>query len=422
MMIVRLDREHRSDTRKQLLSDPVYVFCHEALRKMMLDGQTRLSPPEVVMSARNVCKAILDLPDIEEGLDDELDDLKAETDCDNDFTLIMAVAAAQLQALGKKRRDIDVREINFRIIQRLSGHPLLWPLYQQMSIKEEACRRKGVMTSLIDYELKEIETQGGGSEEIRQFLKDLASEFDHMAPDGRKELLIYLDRYNIDHGHAYDKETLELHASHNATATNTAEPREYVNTKIVAKEVSITINTKTPGQKQGKKAAQKPKTTVKPMTLKYYNYEDKKLLAKQQKRVDIVFRMFNQWQWIDSGTKAEDFDALFKGTRRNCNITWKANSAILTILLQELLKQPYIEKQTGCSAKSLVEQQFGLTPNSDRRRLKDAEEKIQLTLYLLDINNPLPLRNKTDDGEEFDLSEAALMEVYAGNLRKTKGI
>lgn len=175
--------------------------------------------------------------------------------------------------------------------------------------------------------------------------------------------------------------------------------------------------------KPKKKAEQKPKTAAKPLTLKYFRHGNKGALMKQRKRVHIVFSKFTEWKWIDALTSPDDFDALFEGEPRHCNITWTANATILTILLQELLQQPYIEKQTGCSAKSLVEQQFGKTPNSDRTRLDDdAEDKIRLTLLVLDIRNPLPERRSSRSDEDVDVSEAALKEVFVGRLRATKGV
>lgn len=175
--------------------------------------------------------------------------------------------------------------------------------------------------------------------------------------------------------------------------------------------------------KPRKKAEQKPKTGGKPLTLKYYKHGNKGVLMKQRKRVDIVFRLWNKWGWIDDTTSPDDFDALFEGEPRHCNITWKANATILTILLQELLQQSYVEKQRGCSAKSLVKKQFRKTANSDRTRLdEDAEEKIRLTLLVLDISNPLPERRGSRGEEDVDESEAALKEVFSGQLRETKGV
>ena len=161
----------------------------------------------------------------------------------------------------------------------------------------------------------------------------------------------------------------------------------------------------------------------KPMTLKYYKHGNNSILMKQRKRVDIVFRKCTEWEWIDKNSKADDFDAFFEGEPRHCNISWTANTTILTILLQELIKQPYIQKQTGCSAKSLVEQQFGKTANSDRSRLDNiSEERIQLILLILDINNPLPEPRGRGGAEDVDIKDAALKEIFAGQLRSTKGI
>ena len=161
----------------------------------------------------------------------------------------------------------------------------------------------------------------------------------------------------------------------------------------------------------------------KPMTLKYFTHGNNGVLMKQRKRVDLVFNKWNEWGWIDEQTSPDDFDAFFEGEPRHCNISWTANSTILTILLQELLKQPYIEKQTGCAAKSLVELQFGKTANSDRTRLdNDAEDRIKLTLLILNINNPLPEPHGRNVSEEFDIQDAALKEIFAGQLRSTKGI
>ena len=166
------------------------------------------------------------------------------------------------------------------------------------------------------------------------------------------------------------------------------------------------------------------KNCGKPMTLKYYAHGNNGILMKQRKRVHQVFNMWNRWGWIDEQTDINDFDAFFEGEPKHCNITWKANGTILTILLQVLLKQTYIEKHTGCAAKSLVEQQFGKTANSDRSRLDNiSEERLKLTLLVLDPqNHDLIFQNSDDLSEIQDIQDAALKEIFAGRLRSTKGI
>lgn len=177
----------------------------------------------------------------------------------------------------------------------------------------------------------------------------------------------------------------------------------------------------------------KPKSVAKsvcgkPLTLKYYTHGNKGYLRKQKERVKLVFRKWNEWGWISSEVTTDDFDALFEGVPRHCNIDWKRNSTILSMLMRDLLEyqnrhgENMIEKQTGQSATSMVEQQFGKTANFDEKRLTGNDKfKIHLTIYLLDPENPLPQRKGGGD-EDYDLSDPAMLELLAGHLRSTKGI
>lgn len=176
------------------------------------------------------------------------------------------------------------------------------------------------------------------------------------------------------------------------------------------------------GTKHKKQANIKPNT--KPQTLQYYTHGNNGVLMKQRKRVDIVFKKWNEWGWIDDQTTANDFDAFFEGAPKHCNIIWTGNNTtVLTILLQELLKQDYIQESTGLSAKSLVTQQFGKSPNSDKNRLDvESEERIKLTLLILDTRNPLPEQNEKYEEDEYDTRDEALKEIFAGQLHDTKAV
>lgn len=180
---------------------------------------------------------------------------------------------------------------------------------------------------------------------------------------------------------------------------------------------------KKPSSKQPKTAKPKGrKPSGKPLTMRYYTHGNNGVLMRQRRRVDIVFRKFCEWGWIGDQTTTDDFDAFFEGEPRHCNITWKANTTVLTILMQRLLEQPYIAKQTRQSPSSMVKEQFGLTPNFDRSRLVDDDIfRIKTTTYLLDIGNPLPLRKGGGDDDN-DTTDATLQAVLSGQLRKTKGI
>lgn len=179
-----------------------------------------------------------------------------------------------------------------------------------------------------------------------------------------------------------------------------------------------TTNRKRPKQKKTATAA----TSEKPMTIRYYKHGNNGLLKKQKGRVDILYKKWTEWGWIDENTQPDDFDRLFEGSPCHCNIIWTSTNATLTILLQELLKQDFVEKQTRCSAKHLVTKQFGKTANSSISRINtETEERISLSILILDTKNPLPERN-SENTEEYDIQDAALCAIYEGKLKSTKGI
>ena len=40
------------------------------------------------------------------------------------------------------------------------------------------------------------------------------------------------------------------------------------------------------------------------------------------KRINLVMRKMQEWEWIEEPRYAEDFEHLFDGENRNCNIRW----------------------------------------------------------------------------------------------------
>ena len=236
-MIVRLDKQKQRTARHQLFNDVVYIISHEVLKQMQREGNTELSPVEVFLSARNFCDSILKLPDIEEGLDDEIDDLEDEAGGKDDYKLILVLSTVQLQAISKRRVGIDFKKIIFRIFERLDGYEFLWPLFKKMTIKEDTRCLEGKKTNLLEYEVQEIKLEGGGSEEIRQLFEDLLHYSDKMGETSIKELLLFLERYNLDHNHAYDKEILTLFEKIGIKCTTIIRPNEYVGTKFVKNEI-----------------------------------------------------------------------------------------------------------------------------------------------------------------------------------------
>ena len=179
-----------------------------------------------------------------------------------------------------------------------------------------------------------------------------------------------------------------------------------------------TTNRKIPKQKKTATAT----TSENPMTIRYYKHGNNGLLKEQTHRVYILYRKWTEWKWIDENTRPDDFDRLFEGSPCHCNITWTGTNATLTILLQELLKQRFIERQTRCTAKYLVTKQFGKTANSSISRINtETEKRIYISIFILDTRNPLPQRND-GNAEEYDIQDAALYEIFEGMLRSTKGV
>lgn len=236
-MIVRLDKQKQRTVRHQLLSDLTYIICHEALKMMQREGHTGLSPVEIFLSARNFCDVILKLPDIEEGLDDEMDDLEDETIRKNDFMLIMAVATVQLQAISKQRVGIDFKKIIFHIFERLDDNELLWPLIERMTNKEEERWLQGKRFNLLDYEIQEIELAGGGIAEVRNLFENFLNYSDQVDKETIKGNLLLLNLYNIEHNHAYDEVIKAIYAKLGIKSTTLIQPKEYVATKYVENEI-----------------------------------------------------------------------------------------------------------------------------------------------------------------------------------------
>lgn len=82
-----------------MLRNDVYVLFHEFLRQKHEDGLTRLSQVEVFLAAERLARLLLELPNVVEGIDDELDDLEDEAEGVNDAILVSMMAAAIICAV-----------------------------------------------------------------------------------------------------------------------------------------------------------------------------------------------------------------------------------------------------------------------------------------------------------------------------------
>ena len=142
------------------------------------------------------------------------------------------------------------------------------------------------------------------------------------------------------------------------------------------------------------KTAKKRETSV-PYTIRYSNANDQSRIQ----RLQLLMRSLQKLQWIEEPKSADDFIDLFDGKPRECNIKWTdtLNQATVYYFLQQLLDQPYIEKATGCSARSLMMNQFHFSnPRADEKRITDDNKRI-INRLLLIINPQKQLPTKTED-------------------------
>ncbi len=212
-MIERLTPEQARPLRRQMLSDTVYVVFHDVLKSWNKEGKTRLTPQEICLSARNLCDVVCQLPDSEEGVCDELDDLEEEASgiagASADAMLVEMMAAAMLTAMSADR----YKPVILCIMRRWCGHELFDALLEEGCRKEEARYAEGKRADLLHYELMEIGREGGeNAGSMRRFIEQCLTPAYGKSLDTIKEMLLSLNRCNIEFfHHQLDAPLLELY-------------------------------------------------------------------------------------------------------------------------------------------------------------------------------------------------------------------
>lgn len=237
-MIVHLDKEQARSERRALLADYVYILFHGVLKELQGEGKTDLLPVELFLSAREFVKTLLALPDVMEGLDDEIDDLEDETEGEHDAMLILMLSTGILQALSMRRVGVDMRAIIIHIYSRLDEHPLFDRLLYAASKKEETRRLEGKKAELLSYELELIADEGGGTDEITKMFAEIIEYSEQMGDkEYIKEQLLFLGKYNIEHNHAYDASLLLLYNKLGIKSKTIINAKEYIAVKHVENQV-----------------------------------------------------------------------------------------------------------------------------------------------------------------------------------------
>lgn len=163
------------------------------------------------------------------------------------------------------------------------------------------------------------------------------------------------------------------------------------------------------------KSKSKEKT---PYTILYDCHSESRI-----KRINILMHKWKKWGWIEEPKSADDFFSLFDGEPRNCNLKWTASACVLTALMKQMLEQSYIKKTTGCSARSIVMNQFGKTPDNNTGRVDETEQRhIDISLFILNYSKPLPSRDAGEPNDWDEMSDDVLYELLSGSMHVTKDL
>ena len=236
-------------------------------------------------------------------------------------------------------------------------------------------------------------------------------------------LLNYVDEYYIATLEQaarmrLEAETMQAEASdeNSDRSYNDAEPDQRITTDEATPqpEQFQTGKAQAKSPKSPKKKAKKAPKPLVHYTLNYINPND----LTRAVRIGCVQQKLEEWGWMEETVSIEPYERLFSGTDVDCQLKWKGATATLYLLIKELLKKDFIQKYTGCSARSIVKTQFdcGLNQHTDRVPADD-RMKIKCILFLLNPKLPIPMKGRHNDTP--DLSDDALAEVM-GNSGELK--
>lgn len=206
IMIIHLEKEQLKQARRDLLRDDVYIIFVDALRQYHQEGYTTLAPAELYLSAKSFVGDVLQLPDIIEGIADEMDDILDEADNKDEAMLIMMVATGVFWAVGKKYKGVDADAVIRIIYDRWVDHPLFFPMLDICAKKEQEKWLKGKKTNLLTCELESMKTDGTTEAEARDFLHPFLQQVCEYSDDTIEKVLNPLRDLNEMHSGMFDEE------------------------------------------------------------------------------------------------------------------------------------------------------------------------------------------------------------------------
>lgn len=169
------------------------------------------------------------------------------------------------------------------------------------------------------------------------------------------------------------------------------------------------------------------------LTLKYLRYDERNILQLQEQRLKLLYNKWKSpqmendgsWGWLGVEVDSGKFHQLFTGKKTACNLKFAKGDHILMQFFKWLLnyktktdynrKELLIEKQTNQSASRLLKEQFGITSSPVTSRLTPEDiKRIKESIYILDYNNPLPLKPGGGDNDYYESDEA--IQLLSNNI------
>lgn len=202
-MIIHLNDEMKRTMRRQLLSDDVYVLYHNYLKELHEHGFTGLSQAEIYLSALQFVSLLQSLPNVEEGLDEELEDLENVAEGENDAMIISMLATVIIYAIRKRNPSFDYKSVICHIYEKWGDHPLFYSILTAGAQKEEKLWMEKRKIDLLTCELKDIEPNNEDDQSVKELFDYIIHFCNNVDGNTIKEILFVLLMFNTDHGGKY---------------------------------------------------------------------------------------------------------------------------------------------------------------------------------------------------------------------------
>ena len=205
-MIRQLTNEQEKSLRDILIHDRVYMMVHDTLRSMRTE-MTDLTQVQIWLAATTFTLRLMQLPDAEELLPDEVDDLRKEAKDKNDAVLIMTTSICQLSALHKTEPMVD--DLIRWLLPHVMHNPIYRPLLERIDGKEQRMAKKGKTMDFNSYEMKEGEVKDDYSKDVERVFDNFVANLENMTSEAAQNQLLLLCLQNMQEGHRYDKQVME---------------------------------------------------------------------------------------------------------------------------------------------------------------------------------------------------------------------